>query len=129
MKKLVLDYKIWRSGGSGSHKVGRGNTLLLNNEGYQCCLGQFAKQFGCTNSEIYGRSCPSWIRKIELLNREIENYDCNSVISTTEFSDRAITINDSHSTSPWEKGRQLQALCKEEGYELELVNFPPEPVT
>jgi hypothetical protein len=57
--EFVLDVSKWRSGGTGSEKLGRGDTLLLNRQGYQCCVGQFLEQCGVPREHLktVGTAC------------------------------------------------------------------------
>jgi hypothetical protein len=45
-KKLILDYSKWRCGMDGANSLGDGETALLNDKGFMCCLGMFGKQCG-----------------------------------------------------------------------------------
>ncbi len=58
MKKYILDYSTWRCGDDGVNKVGYGTTMLLNKEGYMCCLGQFCIQEGASKEKILEKAEP-----------------------------------------------------------------------
>lgn len=122
MKKLILDYSKWRSGGSGgSYKIGKGNTSLLNDQGYMCCLGQFALQLGAEEKDVLNTLAPAGINKRipELTDMSSEYCKENNA-----FSRRAIEINDHPSTTPEIKIEQLTELCKNHNFELEVINKP-----
>lgn len=58
MATYTLDCSTWRSGGEGKFTLGKGQTHLLNNEGYSCCLGQFALQVGVDKDLLLNVGCP-----------------------------------------------------------------------
>ena len=124
MKKLILDYSKWRCGGYDYvNKLGGGYTKLLNEEGFQCCLGQFALQLDCSVDEISWKYTPDQIKKpIELLNF-ITN-DELIPFGISYFSSKAIGINDSPHTTPLQKIALLTELCNEHNIELEVINQP-----
>lgn len=113
-KTLYLDIKTWRSGGSGKNRVGCGTTTLLNKEGYMCCLGQFCKQVGLKDDDILMRSSPDELEhKVNTLNRKGDN---------SQFSLDAMEINDDEGTTPSQKVKKLQSLCKKYNRKLVIKN-------
>jgi hypothetical protein len=127
MKELILDYSRWRCGGQGSNRLGEGDTLMLNEEGFSCCLGQFAPQLNSdiTNEYILGLATPSIVSHkmgmvIPTLNTE---YSKGTYIST-DLSTKAITINDNEFTIPEEKIRLLQELFGRKEYSIRVINKP-----
>lgn len=124
-KVLILDYNTWRSGGNPGedNAVGKGSTMLLNEEGYMCCLGQWIPQLNpeVQNNDLLDEGEPCNITtEIELLS--ITNFDGDIV--NTEFSDNAIAINDNTVTTPKEKINGLRVLLSKQGYELNVINEP-----
>lgn len=116
---LILDYDQWKCGGHSQNSLGSGLTKLLNSEGYMCCLGQFSLQFEVTEKEILHRTNPCDINKyIPLLNEKINRSE------NTEFSEKAVAINDTFKTTPLEKIEQLTSLCHRYDYELVVLNMP-----
>lgn len=120
MKKFILDYSKWRCGLRGENKVGEGHTRLLNEEGFMCCLGQFSLQSGAKEENIIGVGYPSMT---SLLLNGLTTTD-HGIIKNSAFSNLAIPINDNEFTTPEEKIKRLTTLCKEHGYELEVINQP-----
>jgi len=64
MEKLIIDRSKWRTGGSVSTctgitqlQSGKGNTRLLNHEGFMCCLGFEGARRGATSRDLLG--CPT----------------------------------------------------------------------
>ena len=130
MKTLILDYSTWRCGGDGINKLGEGNTALLNNQGFMCCLGQFSLQL---NDEvkmitIEGLGEPHELQvEIDLLvtldeddiYSGLENY-----ASDTNLTKGAIEINDEVFTTPLEKIVLLKELFAKADCEIEVINLP-----
>jgi hypothetical protein len=132
MEKLILDYSKWRCGGSTEeeHQVGEGNTALLNNEGFMCCLGQVSLQLGAKESDIKNVATPDELEiEISLLNFPVEpEWDWDEQLpqgfSNTSLSAEAMEINDNIKTTPEEKIEALKELFKNHDYELEVINKP-----
>lgn len=122
MKKLILDYSKWRCGENGSNQLGQGDTYLLNEEGFQCCLGQFSTQLSDeVNEHLLGEAEPSGIPVyIPDLNRHLGKKD----YINTNLSNDAININDDVNTSPDRKIALLKRLFGTKGYEIEVINHP-----
>ena len=127
VKELILDYSKWRCGGSsGIHSVGKGDTALLNKQGYMCCLGQWESQLGLEAklllgigepSEIPGACDPYGLFSYVFHSRERE-------IRNTKLSEDAIFINDNDETTPDEKIKQLTELLAQHNIELKVINKP-----
>lgn len=116
-KQLTLDYSKWRCGDNDINRLGEGKTLLLNDRGYMCCLGQFSLQFGCSKTEIKGVSFPYGLgKRIPLLTDHSGSH--------TEFSRKAVSINDNLETTPEEKISLLRKLLKGKGIRLVVKNKP-----
>lgn len=121
-KKLTLDVEKWRCGVNGKNKLGEGETLLINDKGFMCCLGQFALQLGEPKVDIEGWGTPVKAAKdaeklIPFLTEENEGEFINS-----DFSTKAMVINDGYKTTPQEKIKLLTDLCAENGIQLEVIN-------
>lgn len=122
--ELTLDRSKWICGSPNYNFttlncLGKGNVLLLNEEGYMCCLGQFALELGATMSQIYGMGAPSTVIDFnnDLL---IDNNNTNHLDST--FSLKAININDDQRTTVEEKIELLTQLCNEYDIKLKVIN-------
>ena len=120
-KTVVIDRSKWRTGGVGINATGEGQTKLLNEEGFMCCLG-----FMCKSHKIktLGLGAPSGTRKVPLLT-ELNDVNPNLFSTTdhpkyknTTLCEQAMNINDSEVTSREEKEERLKSLF--EG-KLELV--------
>lgn len=128
MKKyLTLNYATWRSGGDTrlhsclipANVLGTGQTALLNDEGYMCCLGQFSAQQGIKKKLLLNVTSPAYIRVPYLIKNFLLDNGVNSM-----FSINAMEINDDNKTTPEEKIKLLKVLCKEEGFILRVINKP-----
>jgi hypothetical protein len=124
-QKFILDYSKWRCGEGGAHEVGKGQTALLNSEGYMCCLGQWSLQLGMTEGDILGNGEPCEVKKaIPILCALSEDDEGDDEFRTTNFSSQAMEINDKKSSTPEEKIILLSALCKKNNIELIVINQP-----
>jgi len=119
-KTLTLDYKKWKCGCDGGgikNRHGVGDTFLLNDQGYMCCLGQFSLQANIPKRHMINKESPAdLLANIKgLTNEDIEE---------TTLSQEAIAINDSIYTSIPEKVHNLQQLFKQHGYTIKVKNLP-----
>lgn len=123
MKTLVLDTSKWRCGDCSiyeGNRLGVGHTRLLNDEGYMCCLGQFARQLS-KDVSILNVSMPGDMnKKIPLLNEEIP-ISGGTIIKSSLFSRDCSEINDNEKTSIEQKLLALGILCLAEGIDLEVI--------
>ena len=98
MKKdyLIIDRAKWRTGRSSEqNKTGKGETNLLNEQGYMCCLGFRCHQMGVPKKMLLYRGSPQTIAlKYDLDIPDLVDDFCRD----TKFTDRAIDINDDEDT-------------------------------
>lgn len=125
--KYILDVKRWRCGKEGYFRHGEGNTAMLNPEGYMCCLGHFAKQFGVPDDKLLSTINPHHLASV----LEGKKYD-PAMLSSSEAnlnSDLAcdlIRINDNPMTSMAEKIVSIREKLEAAGHELEVINLTPD---
>lgn len=126
IKKLTLDYSKWRCGGIAeqmlsNNVLGAGLTALHNQEGFECCIGQFCLQCGATIGDIIDIGEPADLDKfISPFNNEInEGRFVNS-----KLSNDLIRINDHAFTTPEQKIQEISNLLAEHYIELEVINKP-----
>lgn len=113
LKPFYLSLSKWRCGEKGPNKIGDGSTMLLNQEGFMCCLGQGVKQFDAS-ADIRGRFYPpSSGTKYPLFVKDDES---------TIFSLDAVGINDDEDLTTEERVVALEFLLQGEGYRLMVVN-------
>ncbi len=67
ISEVIIDRSKWRCGAERAYSLGdddeishgKGDTMLLNDEGYKCCLGFACEQLGgCSEDELHGCSVP-----------------------------------------------------------------------
>ncbi len=117
---IYLDYSKWRCGSDSQYKLGVGCTTLLNDEGYMCCLGQASLQFGIKPEDMHNAVDPSDLdTKLPILNKKVKKS-----IRNTEFSYKAMQINDDTQITPLQKIKSLKSLFKKSGYRLIVKNQP-----
>jgi len=119
--KVTIDRAKWRCGGDDNPFQGgngKGDTKLLNCEGYLCCLG-FITREACPDLELLDKSEPDdlprpvWglsIPKPSGVGRK-----------NTKLTFDAIRINDDEDLSFEEREAKLLELFKDSPYELEFV--------
>ncbi len=129
-KKFALSFTVdvtkWRCGGSGKNKLGKGETLLRNGDGYMCCLGFACLAAGATALEIKYHSMPYRLnRSIAGLN--LPRHDCKYVsffdgaYCNTVFAREAQNINDDQNLTLGQRKHKLIALGKEHNIEVKFV--------
>lgn len=121
MKILVLDYSKWRCGDYGINRLGEGVTQLSNDEGYQCCLGQFSLQLNkkLKEEDIFNVDTPCEMgKKVPFLTNKIKD--------NSQLSRDAMSINDNLSTTTEEKIQKLKALFKTKNFIIRVINKPKE---
>ena len=127
----VLDYTTWRSGVNSSRRLGDGPTKLLNDDGYSCCLGQFAQQKGIKNKDLL-----QLIEPEQLANALSTGYDKNFIrlvdteegefFFNTELTQWLINANDSPTLTPAKKLFKIRRLLHDAGCRLVIKNMPYE---
>lgn len=69
MKKstYIIDRATWRNGDCGNTAIGQGDTALLNEEGFMCCLGQVMCQQGFDREHIMDQGEPYNVLDLDLI--------------------------------------------------------------
>lgn len=116
--KFVIDTKKWRTGYDGPNKTGEGNTLLLNKEGYMCCLGMCLAQMGVDDDALLDVENPADV-KLDLDAMKI--FRINAPNRNTDLSVAAMLINDGTLTTIDEKKERLIKLFANNGHEIEFI--------
>lgn len=65
LSQLVIDRSKWRSGALSEAMTGQGPTLLLNKDGFMCCLGFESLRLGMPPDKIFGESRPYYYEEWE----------------------------------------------------------------
>lgn len=132
MKTLYLYLDIWRCGQNsqrGKNGLGRGCTQLRNDQGFECCLGMFAKQIdlSITDSDILSRASPASIKRLPLSvipHLTVKDTDPPrgvSSISNSPLSSELMCINDDTATTIQEKIIAIEFLLQSEGFQLVVI--------
>lgn len=121
-KELVLDYNLWVCGNFS--KKERGLSMLLNANGYMCCLGQFSKQTGCPIYKLLSRVDLSEFPDEDVFIIGLSKKNKHDDLINSNLSTKAIEINDNCKTSIAEKVRLLKRLFSKYHYKIRLKNFP-----
>jgi hypothetical protein len=111
MKKdyLVIDRAKWRTGGHSSlnpSHTGKGSTLLLNDEGYMCCLGFRCHQMGIPKQDLLGECTPEGLCELYTIPDLIYSDD-GDIWADTSFTNDAIGINDDSELSIKEREKAI----------------------
>lgn len=127
-KNYVVDMLTWRSGGCvdfGEYLVGKGETTLLNPEGYSCCLGQCALQDGIPDNQLLLRGSPLDVQGEELWENFTQGapwIDNRKALEHTSFSETAMRYNDSTNTTVKDRMSSLRRLFKSYNMTLKFKN-------
>ena len=129
--KFLIDRSKWRSGNIGEHAIGKGYPMMLNNEGFMCCLGQCSAQYNEGSVDIFGFATPAGVAKKyrQVLNgankviRLLTQVNGN-LISNSDFSEQAMEINDDPELSTEIREEMLRYLFESEGHEIEFSGEP-----
>lgn len=123
-KTLTLDVANWKCGKvdytrNTEFTRGHGVTSLLNEEGFMCCLGQFALQLGLTPGNILNRGVPCTVSRniVKLRPLLVDGYDDSC------FSSDCMRINDNVKLTIHQKIVALTFLCEIEGITLKVINY------
>lgn len=122
--KFTVDRSKWRFGG-GKHFDTKGETQLLNNRGYMCCLGFCMKQLGLDDNLIRDKAAPA---NVMLKHNDFVSCGPYGTIKNSSLSMEAMRINDNDNISGPERERRLIELFSEHGHEIEFVGEYPEEI-
>lgn len=121
--KFIIDYSKWRAGGAGRYQIGEGETQLLNDEGFMCCLGQVTLQIcpEMKKEDILGYCTPAGqLKQIKYLTNNFGSV-CNSRLTRD-----AMEINDEADLETKKRIERLSGLFIMNGHALEFINLPKE---
>ena len=118
-----LDVSKWKSGNEHldpDNVWGVGITALLNDDGYMCCLGQFALQKGVAPETLLNKDDPNDIDVIYDENFQMIN-DLNELINTP-FANHLIQHNDRCGLTPLERINKIRSELRFYGHDLIIKN-------
>ena len=127
--KFIIDRSKWRCGGhlgASENAVGEGETMLLNEEGFMCCLGQVAKQLGIKDIDLLGAVTPRQLKKpsVEAVRGLLVSEpgsDLNVGELHTALAYSALETNDDPTLTSQDRERALTELFERSGYTLEFT--------
>lgn len=108
---LIIDRSKWRT---GTH--GKGDTFLLNNEGYMCCLGFRCEQMGIPKKDLRRQPNPVDLGYIWYIPGLMNQYG-----EQTSLTEQAISINDHDWLTDYERETQLTKLFDDYGITVEFI--------
>lgn len=126
--EFVVDRSKWRSGGviGAPYVTGKGITLLLNSEGFQCCLGFVCEQLGIERERLRGQTFPMDLKvekdhpvQVLLLERKSLPYSLDSDYCTLE--NHAANVNDDTTLTRKQREKKLIRLFRDFGHTLKFV--------
>jgi len=126
--KFVIDRSKWRRGGDEGvtkrkGQRGLGKTVLLNKEGFMCCLGQMCNQLKVPKRRLLDAYAPKnlFLPKATF-NRLVENglLPKHGYLTTT-LVNQAIGINDDEDLTELQAEKKLAELLHKHGHEVEFV--------
>lgn len=120
--KLYLDLKKWVCGGDHT-KFGNGNSMLLNNKNYMCCLGQFSCQLE-DNLSLLDIGSPDGVEFENKDNFLLKKIEADDYVTYNDslLSRDCMEINDDNRTSVTEKIKLLKKRLKKDKIKLEIKN-------
>lgn len=118
--EITIDCSKWRTGRWFEEATGKGETLLLNKEGYMCCLG-FVTKYLRPDIDISGKCGPACCQTdIPYLTQKDDD---ELEYITTDLSEQAMGINDGPMSFE-EKKRALSELFSTVGIYLKFEGEP-----
>jgi hypothetical protein len=113
--EITIVRSKWRTGDSGENATGKGETRLVNKNGYKCCLGFIACEFRPHNKKIvdycYPNECDFDIPDLKTLGG-----------NDSSLTNSAVAINDDMDTTVKQKEVALKKLFKDSCYKLKFVD-------
>jgi hypothetical protein len=127
--KVTIDRAKWRTGRNSTNATGKGKTMLLNPDGYMCCLGFCCKAAGVKSEDLLGVLTPerlSSARKIDISNTgltvpSISSISNKSIPVSSRLASHAIRINDHVYSTPALKEQQILEVFKNSNFEIEFT--------
>lgn len=136
MKKIIIDRSKWRTGGNkngNGNQTGNGSTMLLNKDGFMCCLGFECIRLGRSLDDVIYKFSPSsinWGKDNHLVQRktpEGEVCEIYSYIATTEFTNIAMGINDDPDMTSDVREQKIKEHFATANIEVEFINEYTKP--
>lgn len=121
----TLDIATWRSGWFGQYQHGEGIVRMLNNEGFSCCLGQFALQRGLSQELLFHCAGPNDVAMFLREEGKEFQYDSNFVDvggEHTALASALIFANDDENSTARERVENIRTALENAGHTLTVIN-------
>lgn len=132
--EFTIDRSRWRCGGGDrgpdvypEWMHGEGETMLLNDDGFMCCLGQVEEQLGVGLDRLLQVFKPSGLQ-VESILCEIDHdaasvpdadgNEAGDIYIDTELASRAMSINDDETLDDENREHRLTALFETHGHTI-----------
>jgi hypothetical protein len=128
--KVVIDRAKWRTGQNGFNSTGEGKTMLLNPDGYMCCLGFCCKAAGVPAEGLIDRPKPDAVSEslkknlsgMSMLLKPLASEVTGHIyLNCSNLAWDAMQINDCEDTKPEEKEQEILELFKNSNFEIEFT--------
>ena len=129
--KVTINRSKWRTGLGSANRTGEGNTALLNEEGYMCCLGFCMAASKVAKKNLLNISAPGACLNQHAIDpnkamrssgvRALTRESLTTCLSNSELAFDAMKINDSAKSTPETKEKQLLELFNDSVFELEFT--------
>jgi len=113
---LTIDRAKWRTATSG-----KGDTRLLNEEGFMCCLGFRCNQMGIPKKELLNKTSPSDLYMNWGIPDLIDMEFWKGIDFNTDFSNEAIRINDNSEITSEEREKKIKEHFKTKDIEVVFI--------
>lgn len=122
LREFTVDLEKWARG------CENGESQLLNEDGFMCCLGFLGLACGLTPDEMREISTPPEVGRMKLFPQELIQEHCLHAdeVETSDYCDVLMNINDNNLTTDQQKMERLKEKFAETGIEIKFVNVPEE---
>lgn len=112
---LIINRSKWRTGGDPDitdstnkkeNVTGKGDTQLLNNEGFMCCLGFRCQQMGIPKKDLLNIASPNGLKDWDI--PDLLTTSPFGTVINSKFTMEAIRINDKADISSKEREKQIK---------------------
>lgn len=118
LKVLRIDRAKWRTGSESKNTTGKGDTQLLNDKGYMCCLGFYCNQTGIPKTKLLDVPTPDGI-SIVGATLDVPLLTENGV--ETKTCSKAMSINDKGNIAAQKREDMLKELFKDVGVKVVIT--------
>lgn len=103
---LIIDRSKWRTGEGSFSETGKGDTQLLNKQGFMCCLGFRCNQMGIPKKDLLNKGTPEALADLYNIADLIEGDEDGW--GNTKFAKEAVHLNDSIRLTSKEREKAIE---------------------